>query len=46
MGRLRPAHIDDAASVGARIHAARVRSGLSLREIALPGCSPSFLSRV
>jgi transcriptional regulator with XRE-family HTH domain len=46
MGRLRPAHIDDAASVGARIHAARVRSGLSLREIAFPGCSPSFLSRV
>jgi transcriptional regulator with XRE-family HTH domain len=46
MGRLRPAHIDDAAAVGARIHAARARSGLSLREIAFPGCSPSFLSRV
>lgn len=46
MGRLRPAHIDDAASVGRRIHAARARRGLSLRDVAFPGCSPSFLSRV
>jgi tetratricopeptide (TPR) repeat protein len=32
--------------VGRRIHEARMRAGLSLRAIAFPGCTPSFLSRV
>jgi tetratricopeptide (TPR) repeat protein len=46
MGRIRPRHVDDPVSAGRRIHQARVEAGLSLRDIALPGCSPSFLSRV
>jgi tetratricopeptide (TPR) repeat protein len=46
MGRLPPTHVDDPAAVGRRIREAREAKGLSLREIAFPGCSPSFLSRV
>jgi tetratricopeptide (TPR) repeat protein len=46
MGRLPPTHVDDPAAVGRRIREAREAKGVSLREIAFPGCSPSFLSRV
>src|SRR5919201_5999108 len=41
-----PTHIDDPKAMGARVRAARSARGLSLREAAFPGCSPSFLSRV
>jgi tetratricopeptide (TPR) repeat protein len=46
MGRLPPSHIDDPKAVGLRIRQAREARGLSLRDIAFEGCSPSYLSRV
>jgi tetratricopeptide (TPR) repeat protein len=46
MGRPRPTHIDDPRAFGARVRDARRARGLSLRDVAFPGCSPSFLSRV
>ena len=39
-------HIDDRAAVGARIHDARLRAGLSQRELAFDGCSYAYISRV
>ncbi len=43
----RPAfHVDDPAAVGRRIRDLRRQRGLSLRQIAGPGCSPGYLSRV
>ncbi|MGZ4169721.1 MAG: helix-turn-helix domain-containing protein, partial [Solirubrobacteraceae bacterium] len=36
----------DPKALGARLRALRERRGLSLRQIAFPGCSPSYLSRV
>ncbi len=46
MGRLPPSHVDDPVALGRRIQALRSARGLSLRQIAFPGCSASFLSRV
>jgi transcriptional regulator with XRE-family HTH domain len=46
MGRARPTHVRDPKALGARLRELRERRGLSLREIAFPGCSPSYLSRV
>jgi transcriptional regulator with XRE-family HTH domain len=46
MGRQPPTHVDDPVAVGRRVREARERKGLSLRDVAFPGCSPSFLSRV
>jgi tetratricopeptide (TPR) repeat protein len=46
MGRSKPQHVDDPVAFGARVREARTARGLSLREAAFPGCSPSFLSRV
>jgi tetratricopeptide (TPR) repeat protein len=46
MGRIGPAHITDPAAFGRRVHKLRTERGLSLREMAFPGCSASFLSRV
>ncbi len=46
MGRARPTHVPDPKALGARLRALRERRGLSLRQIAFPGCSPSYLSRV
>ena len=46
MGRSKPQHVDDPVSFGRRVREARTAKGLSLREAAFPGCSPSFLSRV
>jgi tetratricopeptide (TPR) repeat protein len=40
------AHVDDAASVGKRLREARERAGLSQRDIAFPGCSPAYISRI
>ena len=39
-------HIDDRAAVGARIRAARLRAGLSQRDLAFDGCSYAYISRV
>jgi transcriptional regulator with XRE-family HTH domain len=46
MGRARPTHVPDPKALGARLRALREARGLSLRQIAFPGCSPSYLSRV
>src|SRR5581483_884229 len=46
MGRIGPAHITDPEAFGRRVQELRTERGLSLREMAFPGCSPSFLSRV
>jgi tetratricopeptide (TPR) repeat protein len=46
MGRLPPSHVDDPVALGRRIQVLRAERGLSLRQIAFPGCSASFLSRV
>ncbi len=46
MGRLPPTHVDDPVAMGRRIRSARTAAGLSLRALAFPGCSPSFLVRV
>lgn len=46
-GVSRPAfHVDDPVAVGRRIRTLRQKLGLSLRQIAGPGCSPGYLSRV
>ena len=42
----RPTHVVDPVAVGERIRAARIERGLSLRQAAFPGCSPSYLSRL
>jgi transcriptional regulator with XRE-family HTH domain len=39
-------HIDDPGAVGRRIRDLRRQRGLSLRQVAGPGCSPGYLSRV
>lgn len=44
--RLRIPWYDDPVRVGARLHAAREALGLSQREIAFPGCSPAYISRI
>src|SRR5581483_645235 len=46
MGRARPTHVPDPKALGTRLRALREARGLSLRQIAFPGCSPSYLSRV
>ncbi|MGN6380335.1 MAG: helix-turn-helix domain-containing protein [Gaiellales bacterium] len=46
MGRSRPTHVSDPRERGARIKDVRTGQGLSLRDVAFPGCSASFLSRV
>src|SRR6476646_1069313 len=46
-GVRRPAfHVDDPVDVGRRIRQLREQLGLSLRQVAGPGCSPGYLSRV
>lgn len=42
--RLTP--LDDPAAFGPRLRAARLASGKSLRDLAFPGCSPSYISRL
>jgi tetratricopeptide (TPR) repeat protein len=39
-------HIDNPAAVGARVRAARERSGLSQRQLSFEGCTPAYVSRV
>lgn len=46
MGRPRPTHISDPVAFGAKVRQLREERGLSLRNIAFEGCSPSYLSRV
>lgn len=46
MGRRAPDHIDDPRALGDRVRKRRVELGLSLRQLAFPGASASFISRV
>jgi transcriptional regulator with XRE-family HTH domain len=44
--RPRTPHYDEPAAVGVRLHAAREAAGLSQRELAFPGCSAAYISRI
>jgi transcriptional regulator with XRE-family HTH domain len=44
--RPRTPHYDDPAAVGQRLHAAREAAGISQRELAFPGCSAAYISRI
>jgi tetratricopeptide (TPR) repeat protein len=46
MPRQKSTHVDDPQAVGERLRAARERSGLSQRQLAFPGCSPAYISRI
>ena len=44
--RERIPHVDDARAVGTRLRTARESAGLSQRELAFPGCSAAYISRI
>jgi transcriptional regulator with XRE-family HTH domain len=44
--RPRTPHYDDPVEVGKRLHEARERAGLSQRDLAFPGCSAAYISRI
>ena len=44
--RARTPHYDDPAAVGTRLFDAREAAGLSQRELAFPGCSAAYISRI
>jgi transcriptional regulator with XRE-family HTH domain len=44
--RPRTPHYDDPVAVGSRLHAAREAAGISQRELAFPGCSAAYISRI
>jgi transcriptional regulator with XRE-family HTH domain len=44
--RPRIPHYDDPVAVGLRLHEAREAAGLSQRELAFPGCSAAYISRI
>ena len=44
--RARTPHYDDPAAVGTRLFEAREAAGLSQRELAFPGCSAAYISRI
>jgi transcriptional regulator with XRE-family HTH domain len=44
--RPRIPHYDDPVAVGNRLHEAREAAGLSQRELAFPGCSAAYISRI
>jgi transcriptional regulator with XRE-family HTH domain len=44
--RERIPHVDDPAAVGRRLTEAREAVGLSQRELAFPGCTPAYVSRI
>jgi tetratricopeptide (TPR) repeat protein len=46
VARVPPTHVDDALAVGLRIREARESAGISQRQLAFPGCSPAYLSRI
>ncbi|MEX2464733.1 MAG: tetratricopeptide repeat protein [Gaiellaceae bacterium] len=46
MPRQKSTHVDDPAAVGRRLKAARERAQLSQRQLAFPGCSPAYISRI
>ncbi|HJU47324.1 MAG TPA: helix-turn-helix transcriptional regulator [Gaiellaceae bacterium] len=44
--RARTPHYDSPNEVGRRLHAAREAAGLSQRDLAFPGCSAAYISRI
>ena len=46
MPRQKSTHVDDPSAVGRRLRAAREKAGLSQRQLAFPGCSPAYISRI
>ena len=44
--RARIPHYDDPDQLGRRLHDARVDAGLSQRDLAFPGCSAAYISRI
>lgn len=46
MPRQKSTHVDDPKEVGRRLREARVRAGLSQRDLSFPGCSPAYISRI
>ena len=46
MPRKKSTHVDDARAAGRRLRDARARAGLSQRQLAFPGCSASYISRI
>jgi tetratricopeptide (TPR) repeat protein len=46
MPRQKSTHVDSPQAVGDRLRTARVRAGLSQRQLSFPGCSPAYISRI
>jgi len=46
MPRSLTTHIDSPREVGARLKASRERAGLSQRQLAFPGCTAAYISRL
>jgi tetratricopeptide (TPR) repeat protein len=46
MPRQKSTHVDDPRRVGERLKSAREAAGLSQRQLAFPGCSPAYISRI
>lgn len=46
MDRQKLKHVDNALAVGARLRAARETAGMSQRDLAFPGCSAAYISRI
>ncbi len=46
MPRQKSTHVDDPKAVGERLRTAREAAGLSQRQLAFPGCSPAYISRI
>ena len=46
MARPRIPHVDDPALVGRRLREARERAGMRQRDLAFPGCTPAYISRL
>jgi tetratricopeptide (TPR) repeat protein len=46
MPRQKSTHVDSPQAVGERLKSARERAGLSQRQLAFPGCSPAYISRI
>ena len=44
--RARIPHFDDPVAVGRRLHEAREAANMSQRELAFPGCSAAYISRI
>ena len=46
MSRKKSTHVDDPVAAGLRLKGARERAGLSQRQLAFPGCSAAYISRM